>query len=74
MKILLNHENISNHENIFKPMKIFLKHGKIFLYHVNIQTIEISLNQDIFFRHGKNYDVVVTSPSAEAYKCPVSPR
>ena len=52
-------------------MKIFLKHGKIFLY---IQTIEISLNQDIFFRHGKNYDVVVTSPSAEAYKCPVSPR
>ena len=67
MKILLNHENISNHENIFKPMKIFLKHG-------NIQTIEISLNQDIFFRHGKNYDVVVTSPSVEAYKCPVFPR
>ena len=55
-------------------MKIYFKHGKIFLYHVNIQTIEISLNQDIFFRHGKNYDVVVTSPSAEAYKCPVSPR
>ena len=47
---------------------------KIFLYHGNIQTIEISLNQDIFFRHGKNYDVVVTSPSAEAYKCPVCPR
>ena len=66
-KIFFNHENIFIHENIFKPMKIFLYHG-------NIQTIEISLNQDIFFRHGKNYDVVVTSPSAEAYKCPVSPR